>query len=208
MKKIYYLIGKSSTGKDSLLEALLKDEELGLEKIVQYTTRPIRGGEVEGREYHFISDDEARRMEAEGRIVEERAYNTVHGIWKYMFVDDEKIRTMGPFIAVGTIESYRKIRDYYGEDNVFPVYIYVETGERLTRALEREKNHENPKYAEMCRRFLADEEDFRDEKLQEAGLMMSDGTYLCGVENDDFDRCLETIRALIRRSEGKTDGGK
>ena len=81
MGKIFYIIGKSSTGKDTILAELLKDEALGLLEATQYTTRPMRAGEVEGREYHFITDEQADRFKADGKIIEMRAYNTVYGVW-------------------------------------------------------------------------------------------------------------------------------
>ena len=71
---------------------------------------------------------------------------------------------------IGTLEAYQGIRAYYGAANVVPVYIEVEDGERLFRALSRERAQEHPKYEEMCRRFLADSEDFSEEKLREAGI--------------------------------------
>ena len=51
---------------------------------------------------------------------------------------------------------------------VLPIYIEVDDGIRLTRALEREKRQENPKYEEMCRRFLADQRDFSPENISNA----------------------------------------
>ncbi len=60
------------------------------------------------------------------------------------------------------------MRNYYGESNVIPVYIEVEDGERLIRAIKGEKQQETPKYEELCRRFLADQEDFSEEKIREA----------------------------------------
>ena len=45
MGRIFYIIGKSSTGKDSVMRALLRDRKLGLREIIQYTTRPIRDTE-------------------------------------------------------------------------------------------------------------------------------------------------------------------
>ena len=198
MGRIYYIIGKSSTGKDSLLDALVSDPELGLRKIVQYTTRPIRGGEEEGREYHFISMEESERLREAGKIIEMREYNTVYGIWRYMLVDDGSADPEeGNFAAVGTIASYEKVRDYYGSGPVVPIYIYVETGERLQRALNRERTHAYPKYAEMCRRFLADEADFSDEKLREAGLMAADGSIRNAVENVSFPECVRQVREII-----------
>lgn len=57
------------------------------------------------------------------------------------------------------------------EENVIPIYIDLDPGIRLTRALEREKLQSNPGYAELCRRFLADEADFSPERLEQVGMM-------------------------------------
>ena len=61
---------------------------------------------------------------------------------------------------IGTLESYKEMCIYFGEENLLPIYIEVSDGMRLERALKREHLQQNPKYAEMCRRFLADEQDF------------------------------------------------
>ena len=65
---------------------------------------------------------------------------------------------------IGTLEAYLQIRDYFGKEKVVPIYIEVEDGERLSRALGREKLQKEPKYEEMCRRFLADAADFSEER--------------------------------------------
>ena len=110
-------------------------------------------------------------MEEEGRIVELRAYDTVYGIWKYFTVDDGNIQLdKENYILIGTLEAYTKIRDYYGAEYVVPIYIEVEDGERLLRAIAREKSQDVPKYEEMCRRFLADAKDFSEENLIAAGI--------------------------------------
>ena len=71
---------------------------------------------------------------------------------------------------IGTLETYGKIRTYFGEDRVIPIYIEVEDGERLIRAILREREQEKPKYEEMCRRFLADAADFSEENLKQNGV--------------------------------------
>ena len=208
MGKIFYLIGKSATGKDSIMERLLADDSLGLHRIVQYATRPIRDGEEEGREYHFITPERSEELERDGLVIECRAYNTVHGIWKYMLVRDGQIDlSERDYIAVETIESYTKVRDFFGDSSVVPIYVFVETGERLERALRRERNHLNPKYAEMCRRFLADEQDFSDESLREAGLMDADGTVRNAFENVDREECIAEIRAFILKEKEQGQPG-
>ena len=87
MGKIFYLMGKSSSGKDTIYKQLMADEDLHLKNIVLYTTRPIRQGEQEGIEYHFITEEQLANLEKEGRIIELRAYDTCFGIWKYCTVD-------------------------------------------------------------------------------------------------------------------------
>ena len=171
MYKIACIMGKSSSGKDHIYQALLERSELGFKKLIMYTTRPMRSGETEGVEYHFTDDATADRMEQEGKIIELREYNTVYGVWKYFTADDGQVDLdKGRYLVIGTLAAYEKFCEYYGKDVVMPIYIEVDDGIRLQRALNREKLQEQPKYAEMCRRFLADEVDFSEEKLAEAGI--------------------------------------
>lgn len=171
MGKIFCVMGKSATGKDTIYQKLLNESTLELKRIIPYTTRPIREGEVEGREYHFCTEEDVQRLDEENKIVELRAYNTVYGIWKYFTVNDESIQLDEEnYLLIGTLEAYTKIRDYFGKDKVLPIYIEVEDGERLLRAISREKSQAVPKYEEMCRRFLADAKDFSEENLLLAGV--------------------------------------
>ena len=171
MGKIFCVMGKSATGKDTIYQKLLHENELKLQRIIPYTTRPIREGEEDGREYHFCTEEDVQRLEAEGKIVELRAYDTVYGIWKYFTVNDGDIQLEKEnYLLIGTLEAYIKIRDYFGSQNVVPIYIEVEDGERLLRAISREKEQDIPKYEEMCRRFLADAKDFSEENLKDAGI--------------------------------------
>ena len=189
MGRIFCLMGKSSSGKDTLYARL--SEKLHFSTIVPYTTRPIREGEEEGREYHFITEKEVEEFEKQGRIIELRAYNTVHGVWKYLTVDDKQTDVEHrDYLMIGTLESYGKMREYYGEEHLIPLYIEVEDGERLTRALLREQQQAQPKYKEMCRRFLADEEDFSEENLKKLGIRRR-------FDNSSKEQCLEEITEVI-----------
>ncbi|MBO5657059.1 MAG: guanylate kinase, partial [Agathobacter sp.] len=148
-------------------------------------------GEEEGKEYHFATEEDVQRLEEENLIIELRAYNTIHGIWKYFTVNDGSIELdKESYMLIGTLETYVKIRDYFGEDRVIPIYIEVEDGERLARALKRERKPENQKYEEMCRRFLADSADFSEEKIKEARVTKR-------FINDDRDETLEEVKAYI-----------
>ena len=171
MGKIYCLLGKSSSGKDTLFKMLLEESGLALKTIVPYTTRPIRVGDQEGVEYHFVTEETQKKLEAEGKIIELRAYDTICGVWKYFTVDDGQIDlATDNYLVIGTLESYVKMRDYFGAEKLVPLYVEVEDGERLLRALTRERAQKEPNYAELCRRFLADSVDFSAERLKAAGI--------------------------------------
>lgn len=191
MGKIFYIMGKSSTGKDTIYKKLLAENKFKLRKIVPYTTRPIREGEENGREYFFVNDAEVKALADEGRIIELRAYKTFHGTWKYMTVDDGRINLKKHnYLIIGTLESYKKTVEYYGQECVVPIMVEVDNGVRLQRALNRERNQEVPKYQEMCRRFLADEEDFRPELLEEANISRI-------FVNENLDTCIAEIEGYM-----------
>lgn len=191
MGKIVYLMGKSSTGKDTLYKELLKEKRVPLHTIIPYTTRPIREGEKEGVEYFFTDEEGYKNLAAQKKIVEEREYHTFHGLWRYFTVDDGQIQlSQKDYITIGTLESYQKMKEYFGADKMLPIMVELDDGIRLQRALDREKMQEQPKYEEMCRRFLADSEDFSAEKMKEAGI---DRIF----NNDDLKKCLGEILDYI-----------
>ena len=171
MGKIFCVMGKSASGKDTIYRGLLTHKELSLRRVIPYTTRPIRDGEVDGDTYFFCSEKQVQELQDAGKIIELRTYHTVYGPWKYFTVDDGQFdEQTGNYLMIGTLETYGRIRTYFGEDRVIPIYIEVEDGERLIRAISREREQEKPKYEEMCRRFLADAADFSEENLKQNGV--------------------------------------
>lgn len=192
MGKLFYVIGKSATGKDTIFQKLLENESLALKPLVLYTTRPMRAGEEQGVQYHFTDEAGLTELQNAGKVIELRAYDTVHGVWKYFTADTEATDLEKyNYAGVGVLESYRALWNYYGAERVIPIYIEVEDGERLQRALDRERGQQEPKYAELCRRFLADSEDFAEEKIAEAGIEKR-------FYNRDLKESIEEISAYIK----------
>ena len=148
MGKIFYVMGKSSSGKDTIFRELMKDETLELQEIVLYTHMDLKRKD---------------------------------------------------YLAIGTLVSYEKMRAYYGEEQVLPIYVEVPDDIRLIRAIDREKKQEKPAYEEMCRRFLADSEDFSEENLEKTGIsrrFSNAGT---------LEECLTEIRQFIKEKKGFTN---
>ncbi len=193
MKKIFYVMGKSASGKDTVYKKI-RERMPQLETAVLYTTRPMREGEADGVEYFFTEPERLEELSREGRVIESRTYETVCGPWTYATVDDGQFdRIREGCLMIGTLESYEKLRGYFGTDRVVPIYVEVEDGLRLMRAVQREGEQKHPNYAEVCRRYLADEKDFDERHLQEQGIEIR-------YENTDLEQCLEQIVRDIKRS--------
>ncbi|GCA67226.1 guanylate kinase [Mediterraneibacter butyricigenes] len=191
MGKIVYIMGKSSSGKDTIFQKL-KEALPEFKTIVLYTTRPIRAGEQDGVEYHFVKEETLKAFEEKGQIIELRAYNTVHGVWKYFTADDGQINLEKEnYLVIGTLESYEQMKKYFGEDALLPIYVQVEDGIRLGRALERERRQQVPKYEELCRRFLADSQDFSEGNIARAGIETR-------FENVELESCVSEILRFVK----------
>lgn len=190
MGKIFVVTGKSATGKDTIYKRII--EILKLTTIVSYTTRPIRNGETQGVEYHFVSVDELEKLKQQGKVIEQRSYHTVSGIWHYFTVNDGQFdKEEDNYALIGTLEQFEQVRNYFGQDRVIPIYIEVDGAQRLIRSVNREQMEKNPKYAEICRRFLADEADFSEENIKRLGISKR-------YENNDLEQCIDEVVSDIR----------
>ena len=173
MGRIFYIMGQSASGKDSMFRMLAEDGALPLKTVTMYTTRPKRSNEEDGREYFFRDRAFLLREEAAGRVVECRTYETVLGPWSYFTLDDGQIDLeRHSYLMMGTPESYENTRRYFegraaggraGGKALIPIYIEVEDGEQ---------------------------EDFSGERLERLGI---DRVF----KNRELSACKEEIRAVI-----------
>lgn len=192
MGRIFYIMGKSATGKDTVYKELLKRFP-DLKTIVPYTTRPIREGETDGVEYHFRTIPELDGLKSSGKMIEIRVYQTIAGPWYYFTMDDGQFDLEGDadYLLIGTLESYEKMCQYFGTEHLVPLYIEIPDGIRLKRATDREAAQKKPNFREVCRRYLADEEDFAEENLVRLGIETR-------YENLDLELCLNEISEKIQ----------
>lgn len=192
--KIIYIMGKSSAGKDTIYKIL--KEKIDVKPYVLYTTRPIRTGEKDGIDYNYLTNEEMEQylQEKESKVIESRTYNTVYGPWTYATILDSQFSSGKDLLMTGTLESYNAILSYFKDkDNIkiIPIYIEVEDGIRLERALKREKEQSNPKYVELCRRFIADSQDFSEENINNSGINKR-------FQNNNLDSCVDEIVEYLK----------
>ena len=110
-----FLIGPQGSGKTTLAKEL---ERRGYEQILAYTTRPPRGNEIEGVDYHFVTDAEFENAFLDGELTCVRTYSTVFGVWSYAFAWSDLYRAVDS-VAVIDPESYLRIYDQI--ENVFGI---------------------------------------------------------------------------------------
>lgn len=184
--KLIYIMGKSSSGKDTIYKIL--KEKLDVNTYVMYTTRPMREEEINGVTYNFISSEEMQDYidgKKEYKVIESRTYQTIHGPWTYATIADKQFDTKKDLIMLGTLESYNKMKEYFKKE-LIPIYIEVEDGIRLERAIQREKKQKEPKYTELCRRFIADSKDFSEENIKKSKIEKR-------FQNIELDKCVDEI---------------
>ena len=129
MGKIVCLMGRSSSGKDTIYKKLLEQDKIVLRAIIPYTTRPIRAGETDGVEYHFTDETGFQELLSQGNVVEHRVYHTYLGMWRYFTVSDGNIDLVQhSYLLIGTLEAYTQMQTFYGADKVLPVMIELDDG--------------------------------------------------------------------------------
>ena len=194
---LIYIMGKSSSGKDTIYRIL--KEKLNVSTYVMYTTRPIRENEINGVNYYFISQDEMSQYLIGGKrdkLIEERTYQTVHVPWTYSTILDKQFETTKDILMLGTLESYIQVKKRFEKNDnisILPVYIEVPDNIRLKRAIEREELEKEPKYEEVCRRFLADSKDFSEKNLEKAEIKKR-------FKNIELSACVNQIEEYIKEN--------
>lgn len=189
MNRIFCIVGKSCSGKDTIYARILEQNRPGLVPVVPYTTRPRRPGETEGQTYHFVTEERLRRYEEEGQVIEKRVYQTTQGPWTYFTL---RFALDADRLLITTLEGARALMDCYGPEQVRIVYLHVDDRTRLLRYIDRESRQASPDYAEVCRRFLADQEDFSQENLARF-------PNLCPIDTGvGIEECLAQWDALYR----------
>lgn len=152
MIRVLALFGASATGKDTICNRIVSLFPNETHKIISSTTRPKRDNEIEGQDYYFRTYIEMINLIANNKMIEATNFNN----WTYgtelSSLSKDKLN-IGVFNPEG-VSNLLENKDV----EVYPVKLVADDKIRLSRSLLRE---ENPNCHEICRRFLADEQDFR-----------------------------------------------
>lgn len=144
------LLGKTCSGKDTIRKELIK---MGISSIVTYTTRPPRGGEVDGITYHFITKEDFLKKERQGFFAETTSYHVASGdIWYYGSavedLENNKVMIVNPY-GLNQINKNKLLK---------PVSFYIKANEKTI--VERLKKRGDA-MSEGMRRLGRDNKDFQ-----------------------------------------------
>ena len=187
MKKVICLIGKSGSGKDTIIQKLHADLKIPI--AISFTSRPMRPGEIQDLTYHFVSDSYFEKNNE--KFIEQRLYKIINedgtkGIWRYGLTEESFEE--GSNLVIVDVNGYKALKKYFGKQNVLPFFIHCSDSTRLNRVLLR---GDGSNKLEVMRRFAADEEDFKD--------FIESRDYYKVSNESGIDSAVEEIEGVLKR---------
>lgn len=124
------LLGASGSGKSTIENELAT--HYGFEKIISYTTRPHRNGEINGKDYYFTNNETFNEMKEDGLFAEYDKYsqNRLYGSLRTDYVAGNRVVVITPY-------GLRQLKENCGAENVFSVLIEANLGTRIKRYINR-----------------------------------------------------------------------
>lgn len=145
------LIGSTCSGKTSILNGL---NELGIPKVLNYTTRPKRPNEQTGADYFFVTDDEFSTLNKLGYFAETTEFYVNDSVWKYA---TSKIDIYENKMNRCIVINPQNLEFYKCLDDCLIVYVYSNKETILNRLKLRGSGADD-----AHRRMKADSTDFEN----------------------------------------------
>lgn len=153
------LLGKTASGKDTILNELVK--KYNYRKMITYTTRPMRKGEIQDKTYHFISDEEFLKKKEEGFFLEYNEFNTAESVWRYGSAKEDYINADDNTIVILTPNGFKSLKLWAVRNDIdldiISIFVYA-NDETIRYRLKKRGD----KKEEAERRLKTDKEDFKE----------------------------------------------
>lgn len=172
---IHALVGHSASGKSTIERRL---EMKNIPRIISYTTRPMRDGEIDGIDYHFVSEREFMERLDNGLFTEHAQYREWH--YGLSLPDDYKEID---YVIVVTPKGFYELLEAVGSQWIRSYFISTNERTRLIRLASRGDDID-----EVIRRIQADRIDFAD--------FESESNFI--IENIDVDKSVDMAYTIIK----------
>lgn len=164
MCRVVSLVGGSAVGKDRILRQVLKESIDRIKPIISTTSRPMRNGEIQGKEYNFVSKEKAEEMMFKHEFIEFREYYPTTGKWNDRWIygiskDSIDLNSDITYIVIVDFEGLKQLEKYLDKYKINHISFYISTSlqERVRRAVNREGKMTDIQVLEVLRRMLDDE---------------------------------------------------
>jgi len=188
--KLFIISGPSGTGKSTLVREVIKrlNPKIAIERVVTYTARPPREGEVDGKDYHFVSHDEFKAKRKDGFFLEDTLFADKPYATPASVLDDLKL---GKHCIVvpdkyGAKEMHKIVSDAV---LIWVIPPNVEILKQRLCARNTETHEQMEKRLKIAKNELAEEDKNRDYKYH--------------LVNDVFDRAVAELELIIKDELGK-----
>ena len=193
--KIVAIVGCSASGKDSIQEKLVK---LGFTPVISHTSRPMRNGETDGVQYHFVNKEKASEMLSDNQFIEHRIYHVASGEdWIYgiskQVIEDAYINGDNSIVIVdfnGLKELERYLESKGLRDRLTSIYVNATPQTRLIRSLSREGEMTPDQIEEVIRRYND------DKKNVEPAIFYCD-IVIKNETKEQMDKAVKIIQTII-----------
>ena len=173
-KNVVVITSKSSVGKDTVLNILIKDYEY--KSLISHTTRPMRPNEIQNETYHFIDDSTFKDMICRGEFIEYRKYKTIQDgkntVWLYG-LSKQELSEDENYVVILDLQGAKDFVQHYGYDKCLVVYLECDRDVRLQRAM----NRAGTELQELERRMEADDVDFSKDKVTDIAQYIVNNTF-------------------------------
>jgi len=195
--KLFIISAPSGAGKTTVVSEVLKkvQSSCNLERVVTYTSRKPREGELQGKDYNFLSSQEFEKKISENFFLEwSGEYGNYYGTPR--FIADNVARGSSYLLIIDMVGAHNIVSIANDptpllEKSVVPVWVYTKTMKDLeSRLVFRGKNS----HEQIQRRLKQAQKEIEAEKRS--------SLYVYRVLNDDLSRAVEELASIVKREIG------
>ncbi|WP_168169755.1 AAA family ATPase [Candidatus Izimaplasma bacterium ZiA1] len=177
------LIGASASGKTEIAKELINNYNMN--KMITYTTREKRENEINGIDYHFISEAKFLELKSQNFFIETSIYNHTYYGTSFKQAKDDKV-------LIVDINGANNINKHNINSNI---YVYLHTLENIREERMAERND---KPSDIKKRLIMDKKVFDENLLDKIDLKVDTSNHTTKeLAKTIYEFYIKKIRELL-----------